>query len=264
MKTALVTGGSGYIGKSIVKNLLDNNYFVYIHGSQYDKLSDFSIELSEYSGKFKTIAFDVSNISDGTIVDGIEYESVDVLVNAIGGGGAHESWSATSLEKWKNVYNLNVVAPIFFIKKIISSLRHKNYGRIINISSVSAIKTLSIGPEYSAAKSAVISFSKSLAQEFKNTSVTVNCVSPGLVYTDFVKRCMSVAYGLDILESDDFINKVISEKFYPNLSMGLPRVDEIAKLVIFLCREEAKHITGQNLIIDSGYSLSDFVKGSVE
>lgn len=264
MKKVLVTGGTGHIGKGIVRRFLNNGFFVYIHGSKLSSLDEFARELETYNGNFETIAYDARLISDEVVVDKINYESVDILINAIGGGGAHESWESTTISKWLDVYCLNVIAPVYFIKKIMSSLRLKSFGRIINIASISATKTLNIGPEYSAAKAAVVNFSKSLAQEFKNTPVTVNCISPGLVYTDLVKRAMCQAYDICIDADDVVINKAISENFYPNLVMGLPSVDEISRLVEYLCCEDAKHITGQNIIIDSGYSLCNFVESSVE
>lgn len=264
MRNVLVTGGTGFIGKSIVKRFLDNGDFVYVQGSNGISLNNFSREFEIYKGKFETVAIDVSSISDESNLDMVKFDSIDILINAIGGGGAHESWEQTSLLKWRDVFNLNVVAPVYFIKKILGGLRTKSFGRIVNIASISASKTLDIGPEYSAAKAAVVNFSKSLAQEFRNTSVTVNCISPGLVYTDLVKRMMCKAYNIALDADDIFINKKISENFYPNLVMGLPTVNEISGLVEYLCHEDAKHITGQNIVIDSGYSLCNFVEGSVE
>ncbi len=264
MKKVLVTGGTGHIGKAIVKRFLDNGYFVYIHGSNDTSLEKFACELTSCKSNYETVAYDVSCMTDESMIEKVDFESIDILINAIGGGGSHESWSETSLSKWRSVYNLNVVAPVFFIKKVIQTMKNKAFGRVVNIASVSASKTLNIGPEYSSAKSAVVNFSQSLAQEFKNKPVTVNCISPGLVYTDMVRHVMCETYDINLEAGHDVINKVISERFYPNLVMGLPSVDEISGLVWYLCGEQAKHITGQNFIIDSGYSLCDYVKGSVE
>jgi enoyl-[acyl-carrier-protein] reductase (NADH) len=75
---------------------------------------------------------------------------------------------------------------------------------------------------------------------------------------------MCETFKIDKNEGDTKINKIISDEFFPNLLDGLPTTTEIAKMVEFLCSNDAKHITGQNFIIDSGYSLSNYVNSSVE
>lgn len=264
LKTVLVTGGSGEIGKSISKSFLEKGFFVYIQGSKKESLKSISSELKFHKGNYKTIQFNANEICKKNSSDKISYESIDILVNAIGGGGIHESWENTSIEKWQHVYNLNVLAPVYFIKKVIPHLKNKRYGRIINIASISATKTLNIGPEYNAAKAAVVNFTKSLAQEFKGTHTTVNSISPGLVLTDLVKRVMCEKYKITNKNDEIKINGVISKEFYPNLVLSLPKANEIAGFIEYLCSDNARHITGQNIIIDSGYSLSDFVKKSIE
>lgn len=263
MKKVLVSGGTGQIGKSIVKLFLAKGYFVYIHGSNEESLKKITEELINYRKNFETFVLDSSNVSDNSKIKK-EVEEIDILVNAIGGGGSHESWENTSLDKWNYVYKLNVITPVFLIKQVLNSMKKKKFGRIINIASVSSIKTLNIGPEYSAAKSALVNLSQSLAQECKNSKITVNCISPGLVYTEMVKEIMCKMYNVNKNEKDEKINKIISENFFPNLLEGLPTPDEIAKMVDFLCSDNAKHITGQNFVIDSGYVLSNFVDSSVE
>lgn len=263
MKKVLVTGGTGQIGKSIVKHFLENGCFVYIHGSNKSSFDKIKYELIEYNNSFEFFDIDVLNFNDKTSLKN-ELKDTDILVNAIGGGGSHESWDDTSLNKWTEVYNLNVLMPVFFIKQVINNMKNKKNGRIINIASISSVKTLNIGPEYSAAKSALVNLSESLAQECKNNGITVNCISPGLVYTETVKSVMCDMYNIDIYEKDSKINKIISDNFFPNLLEGLPTPSEISKMAMFLSSDDAKHITGQNFIIDSGYSLSNYVDSSVE
>lgn len=263
MKKVLVSGGTGQIGKSIVKLFLENNYYVYIHGSNKNSLENISNELKDYKNNFETFLLDSHDVSDNLKIKK-EIKDVDILVNAIGGGGSHESWNNTTLEKWTNVYNLNVLTPVYLIKQVLEIMKKKNFGRIINIASISSVKTLKIGSEYSAAKAAMVNLSQSLAQECRNSRITVNCISPGLVYTEKVKEIMCQMYNINENENDNKINKVISDNFFPNLLEGLPTTNEIAKMVYFLCSNDANHITGQNFIIDSGYLLSNFVDTSVE
>ena len=126
------------------------------------------------------------------------------------------------------------------------------------------LKPLEIGPEYSSAKVGVVCLTESLARECKSSGVTVNAISPGLVLTEVVKEFICDRYGLDKNSSDNEISQVASSEFFPNLVGSVPFPGEIAEAVYFLCLKNVSKILGQNIVIDSGYTLSDYVNSSVE
>jgi len=263
MIKVLVTGGTGYIGRAIAKRFLDSGCFVIIHGSSQSSIDESRNFFSQYQNNIDYFPFNCKEISDSYQMPD-KFRQVDILVNAVGGGGAHLTWDKTTLEKWEFVYRLNVLMPVFFIKNILPYMKLKKQGRVINIASVSAVKTLEIGPEYSSAKAGVVCLTESLARECKSSGVTVNAISPGLVLTEVVKDFICDRYGLDKNSSDNEISQVASSEFFPNLVGSVPFPGEIAEAVYFLCSKNASKIMGQNIVIDSGYTLSDYVNSSVE
>jgi 3-oxoacyl-[acyl-carrier protein] reductase len=255
MKNILVLGATGSIGISIAKLFLNQGDYVVLHGSSTKSFE--KINLNHYSKSQFTfvpmLAKDVNYPTD-------KYDSllskIDILINACGGGGDHQNWDETSIQKWQDVYMANVLLPVFFIKKVLPSMKKRGFGRIINIASVSANKTLEIGPEYSSAKAGLVKLSESLAKDCKASGVNVNCISPGLVNTEFLQHKISKIFlksGCNTLNTDEIINTI-----FPNLTGEIPTPNDIAELVLFLVSPKANAISGQNLIIDSGYSLSNY------
>jgi NAD(P)-dependent dehydrogenase (short-subunit alcohol dehydrogenase family) len=255
MQNTLILGATGSIGFSIARLFLDKGDHVVLHGSSLKSFK--KINLSEYdNSQFTFLPLHSQEIESFNGTYNKLLSKIDVLINACGGGGEHQDWEETSIEKWKDVYLANVVMPVFFIKKVLPYMKKRGFGRIVNISSVSATKTLEIGPEYSSAKAGLIKLSESLAKDCKDSGVNVNCVSPGLVNTEYLqnkilkKPLHSTVCDVNL---DDAINN-----FFPNLTGKIPVPNEIAELVLFLTSSKANAITGQNLIIDSGYSLSNY------
>lgn len=255
MKNILILGATGSIGISIAKLFLNNGDYVALHGSSIKSFE--KINLAQYSkSQFTFIPMLAKDVNCPNNSYDPLLSKIDILINACGGGGEHQNWEETSIEKWQDVYLVNVLLPVFFIKKVLPSMKKRGFGRIINIASVSANKTLEIGPEYSSAKAGLVKLSESLARDCKNSGVNVNCISPGLVNTEFLQNKIARLFlksGGNTLDTDEIINTI-----FPNLTGKIPTPNDIAELVLFLASPKANAINGQNLIIDSGYSLSNY------
>jgi acetoacetyl-CoA reductase len=125
-------------------------------------------------------------------------------------------------------------------RQVIDGMVERGWGRIINISSVNAIKGQFGQTNYSAAKAGMAGFSKALAQEVVRKGVTVNTVSPGYVETDMVKA----------------IRAEIREQIIASIPMGrLAQPEEIAAVVAFLAADEAGYITGANISVNGGMHM---------
>jgi 3-oxoacyl-[acyl-carrier protein] reductase len=255
MKNILILGATGSIGISIAKQFLNKGDYVALHGSSKESFK--KLNLTQYSeSKFTLVPMLAKDVNYPNDTYDSLLSKIDILINACGGGGEHQNWDETSIEKWQDVYMANVLLPVFFIKKVLPSMKKRGFGRIINIASVSANKTLEIGPEYSSAKAGLVKLSESLARDCKSSGVNVNCISPGLVNTEFLQRRISKMHlesGAKNLDVDEIINTI-----FPNLTGIIPTPNDIAELVLFLASPKANAITGQNLIIDSGYSISNY------
>lgn len=240
MKSILVLGINGCIGSSIGSHFFSNGWMVFGY------CREGYVRIVEDNGSMD-IKFEN--------VDHLTAHKVSVLVNALGGGGAHEEWLDTSGSKWKESYDSNVIIPLELAKKSLLHMRQINYGRIINIASVAASKPLSIGPEYAAAKAALIASTISLAKYLKSSGVTANCISPGLVSTKKVVASIKSSTSCD-LSLDESFERYVCQNVFPSLTGVLTSTSQLIGMIEFLISDLGSNITGQNLVIDGGYTLS--------
>ncbi|MGB5081286.1 MAG: acetoacetyl-CoA reductase [Burkholderiales bacterium] len=166
--------------------------------------------------------------------------SVDILVN--NAGITRDGVFKRMLPgDWYAVINTNLNSVFNVTRQVVEGMAERGWGRIINISSVNALKGQFGQTNYSAAKAGMHGFSKALAQEVVKNGVTVNTISPGYVETDMVKAMKS-----EILAS------IVGQ-----IPMGrLAQPEEIAGLVAYLSSEEASYITGANISINGGLHMA--------
>jgi acetoacetyl-CoA reductase len=142
--------------------------------------------------------------------------------------------------EWLSVINTNLNSVFNVTRQVIDGMTERGWGRIINISSVNAIKGQFGQTNYSAAKAGMAGFAKALAQEVVRKGVTVNTVSPGYVETDMVMA----------------IRAEVRAQIVASIPMGrLARPEEIAATVAFLASEEAGYITGANISVNGGMHM---------
>jgi len=143
-------------------------------------------------------------------------------------------------QDWMAVINTNLNSVFNVTRQVIDGVVERGWGRIVNISSVNAIKGQFGQTNYSAAKAGMAGFSKALAQEVVRKGVTVNTVSPGYVETDLVMA----------------IRAEVREQIIASIPMGrLARLEEVAAVVAFLASEEAGYITGANISVNGGMHM---------
>jgi acetoacetyl-CoA reductase len=164
---------------------------------------------------------------------------IDILIN--NAGITRDSvFKRMTEQDWTAVINTNLNSVFNVTRQVIDGMVERGWGRIINISSVNAIKGQFGQTNYSAAKAGMAGFSKALAQEVVRKDVSVNTVSPGYVETDMVMA----------------IRKEIREQIVAQIPMGrLARPQEIAAVVAFLASEEAGYITGANISVNGGMHM---------
>jgi len=239
MKTALVTGGSRGIGRSICMKLAEDGFHVLINYLSNDAEAETTLKmLIDASGSAELIKFDVSSEeeTEKAITGWHEKnagETISVLVNNAGIRKDNLLVFMAS-EEWNKVINTNLNSFYFVTKQLLKNMLLNKYGRIINIVSLSGIKGLPGQVNYSAAKAALIGATKALAQEVGKKKVTVNAVAPGYIRTDMIK-------DLDEKELKQLI---------PLNRFGNP--EEVAELVSFLASEKSSYITGEVISINGG------------
>jgi acetoacetyl-CoA reductase len=242
-RIAFISGGMGGIGSAICRRLGRAGHTV-VAGCLpgYEKKD-------EWLGGMRAEGFRV-HAAEGDVAD---FEScsamfynvrsvvgpIDILVN--NAGITRDSiFKRMTEQDWMAVINTNLNSVFNVTRQVIDGMSERGWGRIINISSVNAIKGQFGQTNYSAAKAGMAGFSKALAQEVVRKGVTVNTVSPGYVETEMVMA----------------IRPEIREQIVAQIPMGrLAKPAEIAAVVAFLSSEEAGYITGANISVNGGMHM---------
>src|SRR5689334_2282603 len=244
-RIALVTGGVGGIGTAICKRLAQDGYFVVanyaIPGTEerWHK----AMNAAGLNGSTSDLAFgDVTDYKAmGDMIAKIEAEHgpVDVLVNCAG-IMRDSTFRKRTPEQWRAVLSTNLDSGFNVTHHVIEGMLERGWGRVVNISSVNALRGQFGQTNYAAAKAGILGFTKSLAQEVVKKGVTVNAISPGYVETDMVAAIR-----------EDVRQKIVAE--IPAGRLAMP--EEVADAVAFLASENAAYITGTNLSVNGGLHM---------
>lgn len=240
-KISIVTGAGRGIGKAIAKKLAQSGSHV-ICISKSKNCEETSKEIKEEGYESSFYQIDITdhnsvNFYSKQILE--KYKSIDILVNNAG-IVKDNLILRLSLEEWNNVISVNLSSVFYMTKVFIRNMILNKWGRIVNISSIIGNIGNAGQSNYSAAKSGINAFTKSIAKEVSKRNITVNAVAPGFIQTDMTENLRS-----------ELVNKVIEN--IPCGRLGNP--NDVASLVKFLCTEEASYITGQVITVDGGLTM---------
>jgi acetoacetyl-CoA reductase len=236
---ALVTGATGGLGTAICKRLHDDGFHVIANFQNPEKAAKWKEKTDAEGYNFDMQQANVCDYDEvGAMIQRVE-ESVgpiDVLVNNAGITRDGQFRKMTR-ENWDAVISTNLSSVFNCCRHVINQMMDRNYGRVINISSVNGQRGQFGQANYSAAKAGMHGFTKTLAMEVARKGITVNTISPGYIATDMV---MAVP--------EEIRNKIVAE-----IPVGrLGGTDEIAHLVSFLASRDTSFITGANYAINGG------------
>ena len=244
-KIALVTGGMGGIGQAICKALHEKNMVViatYYRGGDHSSAIAWQ-KAQKIAGYDFEIAF--MNVTDFSSCESAinkihaEIGTIDILVNNAGITRDH-ACSKMTKDDWDTVINTDLNSLFYLTRHVIDEMKNKQFGRIINMSSINAQKGQFGQVNYAAAKAGIHGFTKALALEVAKKGITVNTVSPGYVNTNMIKE----------------IPPEIQQKILDEIPMGrFAEPDEIARIVAFLADEKSNYITGSNIVINGGHYM---------
>ncbi len=243
-RVALVTGGMGGLGETITAKMGDAGYRVAVTYSPGNtKHGEWVAEMKSRGYDVLAVPCDVADIdSCARAVAAVTAQmgAVDVLVN---NAGITRDMTFKKMDKvnWDAVLRTNLDSLFNMTKQVADGMVERNWGRIINVSSVNGSKGAFGQTNYSAAKAGVHGFTKALALEVARKGVTVNTISPGYIGTKMVTAIPK---------------EVLDTKILPYIPVGrLGKPEEVAGLIIYLASEEAAFVTGANIAINGGQHM---------
>jgi acetoacetyl-CoA reductase len=237
-RTALVTGGTRGIGRSIATALQDDGHCVAVmyHGNE-ETARCFVHETGIAAFKFDVSEFAACEVS----LRQIEHDvgPIDILVNNTGITRDVPLHKMTPAQ-WHEVISTDLTSCFNMCRLLIGGMRDRGFGRIVNISSINGQKGQFGQTNYAAAKAGMLGFTKALALESATRGIAVNAVAPGYIETDMVA---SVA--------KEVLAKIVSQIPVGHLGQG----EDVARIVQFLASERAGFITGSTITVNGGQYL---------
>jgi 3-oxoacyl-[acyl-carrier protein] reductase len=235
MKRALVTGASGDIGSSIARRLASEGLLVYVHAHRnVERANALVAEILANGGQAQSVVFDVTqtDASRSAVETLLEQGPIQILVN---NAGLHRDapLAGMSLFQWKEVLDVTLTGFYNVTQPLLLPMIGTRWGRIINISSISAIMGNQGQTNYSAAKAGLHGATKSLARELAKRGITVNTIAPGIIESD-------MAHGA--------FDQATIERLVPMRRAGRP--DEVADLVAYLVCGNTGYLSGQIIPLD--------------
>jgi NAD(P)-dependent dehydrogenase (short-subunit alcohol dehydrogenase family) len=247
MKVALVTGGSGGIGKQIVLSLIKDNYNVAVTSRNMNKLIESYKDISMERLYFiETDVMQIDKYKDViySVVDHFGY--IDLLVNNVGGGKFGETIEKTTVEDWNEMITLNLSSAYFMTQAALTCMTPD--ACVINFSSILASRPVNGLAPYSIAKAGVEMMTKSLALELAPKKIRVLCISPATIKTNF-----HTGAGMSQETADKYYEG--SAGTHPIGRIGEP--SDISELVVFLANNsKAGFMTGSVIHVDGGRMLT--------
>jgi len=240
-KVALVTGGSRGIGEAIVRKFAKEGFWVcFSYVKSQEKAEKLANELSNGEQRVIAVKADAGNafeIKQLVKTCAETFGQIDVLVN---NAGISESGLLVDMtdEQIVNLLNVNLNSCIITTREVIKEMLKRNYGKIVNISSIWGVSGASCESVYSASKAGIIGFTQGVAKEFGPSNINVNAVAPGVIGTDMLK-------GYTKQEIQELVDNTALGR------IGWP--EDIANAVYFLASDDARFITGQCLVVDGGF-----------
>lgn len=244
-RIAVITGGGGALGLAVAKALHSLGGHVILLGRSPEKLEGSLSQLSPASGRSSFYACDVAN--EDSVAQAYEqiiaaHSKVDILVTCAAAPGVAGKFEETTLDQWRALLAIDLDGVFLVCRAFGRSMIQNHHGRIVNLTSFHNVATYPYRSLYNAAKSGVEGLSRALAVEWGHHGITVNTVAPGPILTPRTQWFLRQDPG----------NQAGMLSRTPNVRIG--DLDDVSSTIAFLVSDEAKHINGQQIVIDGGWT----------
>lgn len=241
-RTALVTGGAGGIGLAIARQLAEGGARVVLVDLERQALDVAAASLAE-PRRHLALAVDVTRPAGVKQAVSTVLEAtgrIDILVNSAG-VALLEPAGEVSEAAWERTLAVNLTAPLLLAQAVAPAMRRQRHGRIINLASQASVVALRRHAAYCASKAGLVGLTRVLALEWATDGITVNAISPTVVDTPLGRKAWAGQVG-------EAMRALI-----PTGRFAQP--EEVARLAVFLAGTHAGMLTGENIVIDGGYSI---------
>ena len=254
-KNAVVTGSTSGIGLAIARAMAAEGANVVING--LGEADEIERTRRAIEGDFGVRAlYSPANMLEADEIAGMirlgeeSFGSVDILVNNAGIQFVSPV-EDFPVEKWNQIIAINLSSAFHAIRAAVPGMKARGWGRIINTASAHSLAASPFKSAYVAAKHGIAGLTKTVALELATHRITVNCISPGYVWTPLVERQIPDTMKARGLTKEQVINDVMLEA---QPTKQFVTVDQVAAFAVFLCSDAAAQITGANLSMDGGWT----------
>jgi len=255
-KTALVSGSTKGIGFAIASQLAAEGARVIVNGRSDNTVNSALEQIRKAAPKAKVDGFAGDLATAAATEDLVKlFPAVDILVNNLG-IFEPKPFNEIADEEWRRFFEVNVLSGVRLSRAYLPGMKERNWGRIIFISSESAINTPAEMMHYGMTKTAQLAVSRGLAQDCGGTGITVNSILPGPTHSAGVEEFVKQLGGGQSFET--FEKEFFKSVRPSSLLKRFETPDEVARLVTFVCSPVASAITGAALRVDGGVVSSCF------
>ena len=252
-RVAIVTGSSRGIGRQIALDFAREGAHVVLNARNASALEETAHECEAHGVRVVQVVADLFDPEAAPFVAARALEElgrIDILVNNAGGGGAAVRLHKVTNDDWQRGFELNFFSCVRITNACLPVMLERGWGRIVSLSSTYGVEPGPYFGPYSAAKAALLNYSKNLSRAYSAQGVLSNCVIPGVTITEAINDTATAAAEAQGTTADDVMAKMMEKDPVAIGSFGNPQ--EVAAAVVFLGSDAASWITGAALAVDGG------------